>query len=470
MNIFQNILEALAPTPQSLPPVKIPVIDVGTELSLRAIDGAIFHCYVLVPVKDSGTNLARCKYILAVTNLQIIELSPHTSKVGIAVAVDAHDLQALAKLKFKKGEHGVLLLEYKNGKKLKLIMHDPSACVSYIKEKMQNVGIAGNVKTKEERNVENAEQYFERARDIERDFTLTASIDLIQQMMSLLRRSAEKYEEGNDKGYETVNKFIREFLQRGDVKAVLESSDNSTSVDPMSGGEIGSKEAFRDGQTANASNSANTASDPLSISDIPVVREHSHQPSPILSDSSVLLESVLIPVVHEKQGNNSVERTLATHESVSGDTKITGSEDVAAVARLESCDKEKSSTSADILQAGVSPYLGMDTEFINIDQALLYHIDEENEPELSNNQVTTSPTLNEHCELSAMLDNMTNELDSLIGSFKDPELQSGRMDTTNVGDSNCSSSSVEATFIEVSPMDPTENAAEKNSNSMPTTL
>lgn len=224
MDMFNNLLEILAPSPAPKEPIFNGVIEVGMEISIRAIRGEVFDCLILMPMNPPGKSMVRCKYLLAITDSQIVELYPHTTKPGVGVAAECHDLQALVKLKFKKGEDGILLLEYKNGKISKLVMDNPGVCVDQIKNKMKEVGINGSVKNRTDRIVEGAQGYFEQVKSIEKQFALSPSVEYVQEMMDLLRRATEKFAEVNDDNYLEVMKFIRIFLQRPDVIDVLEAS------------------------------------------------------------------------------------------------------------------------------------------------------------------------------------------------------------------------------------------------------
>eukprot|EP01032_Pedospumella_encystans_P035138 gene35138-39746_t len=193
MDYFNNLLEILAPSPAPKEPIKNQVLEVGAEVALRSIDGQMYNCTTLIPTRQPMSQQVRSKYILAITDTQIVELQPHSSKYGVAIVVEAHDLQALVKLKFKKGEDGILLLEYKNGKISKLYMEDPAVCVGHIKTKMREMGIDGSVKNKNEKIIENAQGFFFEAKKIETQFSLSPSVEYVQEMMDLLRKAAEKF-------------------------------------------------------------------------------------------------------------------------------------------------------------------------------------------------------------------------------------------------------------------------------------
>lgn len=203
------------------PSIRNPLLEVGAEVSLKQIDGQLFSCFTLVPVK-SGPNFVKCKYLIAVTNYQLVEMYPHPHKVGLAVTAQVHYLHTLAKLKFKKGDPGVLILEFKGNKVSKLIMRDPSSCVDYLKAKMKSMGIKGNLRPKNEKDIANAQNCFAKAKEIEASFASNPSVELIKEMMDLLRRAAEKFSEANDDSYREVTDFISRFLQRPDVVKMLD--------------------------------------------------------------------------------------------------------------------------------------------------------------------------------------------------------------------------------------------------------
>lgn len=208
-------------------PIKNPMVEVGTEISLRSIDGQLFNCFTLVPVKKGGSNYVKCKYLLAVTDFQLVEMYPHPNKIGMAVTSHVHPLSALGKLRFKKGDPGVLILEFKSGKVSKLIMKDPETCVEFLKAKMKQVGIKGNLKPKSEKDIANAQACFQRAKEIEAQFSVQPSIEVVREMMDLLRRATEKFSEANDATYTEVNEYIGRFLARLDVSKLLDENSAS---------------------------------------------------------------------------------------------------------------------------------------------------------------------------------------------------------------------------------------------------
>jgi len=364
----------LAPSPAPKEPIKNQVLEVGAEVALRSIGGQMYNCTTLVSVRQLMPQPVRSKYILAITDTQIVELQPHTSKYGVAIVVEAHDLQALVKLKFKKGEDGILLLEYKNGKISRLYMEDPAVCVGHIKTKMREMGIDGSVKNKNEKIIENAQGFFFEAKKIETQFSLSPSVEYVQEMMDLLRKAAEKFAEANDNSYTDVMGFIKKFLQRSDVNAVLDSKMSYPSI-------------------------------PHTDPEAPVVSLHA-----LLDDSKANKEPTEVNINKDK---------VDTYPEDAPRTPPHGS----SLATIPSSD----SLYTPLMDFSL-PLPDVDAELHTLQNALTYQFDEEDHlytPHYS--ALSSSPAKNvmsppcaEQCELTDMLDSMTNELDTLLHSFNEP--------------------------------------------------
>lgn len=404
---FSSLLEILSPSQAPKEPIHNPIIEVGTELPLRSIDGQIFNCAILVPMKNSET-FVRCKYILAITDLQIVELYPHSSKLGVAVAADVHELQALVKLKFKKGDQGILLLEYKNGKISKLLMDDPAVCVGHIKAKMHNMGINGSIKNKNEKIFENAQAFFHQAKEIETQFSLSPSVAHVQEMMDLLRKSAEKFGEVSDNSYMEVMDFIKKFLQRSDVSEVLDGTVGYTPLKMYRAeqGELEEKPPLKD----------DILSTPLA-------------PSRIVDHKNG--EGQLV----EKES----ETTAVFTPSTCAEAPVQGASPGSSAAHTPSAlTPTNASTPSALTPSGSHSYLlpDVDIELSSLRNALTYHLDEDDQhfdnyaelsdsahPDYIHSPGPKKPV--ERCELSDMLDSMTQEFDSLLNSFT----ETGKTDT-----------------------------------------
>ena len=226
--MFTLLNYILAPVERSLV-VKTPTLEIGAEYSVYSIAGTVFECCIMVPIKDGrgidSSKLIMCRYLLAVTDTQVIEMYPHASKSNTVITTEIHELKGLLKVKFKKAENhglGFIVLEYRGGKLSKLLMKDPSLCVEFIKEKMSMIGMHSAVKSKHENELNNALAYFNLAVEFETSFSLNPSIESIKEMMELLKKAAEKFDAINDESYIAVLQYIKSFLQRADVIKILD--------------------------------------------------------------------------------------------------------------------------------------------------------------------------------------------------------------------------------------------------------
>ena len=194
--------------------------EMGNEILMQNIVGQLFYCQRLHNVTNVKSNR-----VLAVTQMQIIEMAVNPFKNGFGTVLEVHDLEGLTKVKFKKTSSGVLTLTFTGSNVLQYVMTDPTSCVDYIKVKMQLIGMRGDL-TKSvlhTKHIETANSFFEATKEIEAQFSLNPSYKLIEKIMDLLREAVEQFAEGSDDRYMSVIKHIQIFLQRADVTEVLDS-------------------------------------------------------------------------------------------------------------------------------------------------------------------------------------------------------------------------------------------------------
>lgn len=200
--------------------------ETGNEILMRNISGKIFYCQRLHNVTNVKSNR-----VLAVTQMQIIEMAVNPFKTGFGTVLEVYNLEGLSKIKFKKTSSGVLTLTFNSNNVLQYVMTDPISCVDYIKIKMQLIGMKGDL-TKSlihSKHIESATSFFEATKEIEAQFSLKPSYKLIEKIMDLLREATEQFAEGSDDRYLSVIKHIQKFLQRADVTRIL---DLGPTVDP----------------------------------------------------------------------------------------------------------------------------------------------------------------------------------------------------------------------------------------------
>ena len=193
--------------------------ETGNEILMRNISGKTFYCQRLHNVTNVKSNR-----VLAVTQMQIIEMAVNPFKTGFGTVLEVYNLEGLSKIKFKKTSLGVLTLTFNSNNVLQYVMTDPISCVDYIKIKMQLIGMKGDL-TKSlihSKHIETATSFFEATKEIEAQFSLKPSYKLIEKIMDLLREATEQFAEGSDDRYLSVIKHIQKFLQREDVTRILD--------------------------------------------------------------------------------------------------------------------------------------------------------------------------------------------------------------------------------------------------------
>lgn len=227
--------------------VRVDEVEVGELINPQHVDAEVFPSFAIVLDSLSGQTSIGEKRLVGVSRKQIFELAPSTRGNNLMSVVDAHPLDALAKLRFRKGDEkksGLLMLELKSGTVLKYVLRDPLPCVEVVRNQMAALGIAGNV-TRAAGNssrfaeIKTAQELFQRASDIAQNFTNNSStIDLVREMMDVLRVATEKFAAANDGQYSDVQRFAREFLSRSDVLQILDAAA-ANSVNEESSSHVG---------------------------------------------------------------------------------------------------------------------------------------------------------------------------------------------------------------------------------------
>eukprot|EP01041_Mallomonas_annulata_P000207 gene207-375_t len=192
----------------------------GMEISLLQIEGTLFECSPILLNFTEHMPIVSKKRFLAITNTQIIDLAPHPSKRNYATSLETHNLESLAKLKFRRGE--LISFQFKNDRIVKYRMTNSSECVDHIKMIMMKMGIKGQQKTgKAINNVTTAEGLLEKIENLTNKFSASPSHALVEEVMSLLREAVEKFSEAGDMRFQHIIVQIQEFLQREDVVRIL---------------------------------------------------------------------------------------------------------------------------------------------------------------------------------------------------------------------------------------------------------
>lgn len=214
------------------PTLRVDEVEIGSLVLKDCLDADLFPSFAVVLDSLSGHSSIGEKRFVGVSVKQVFELSVSDRGGGWLFVQDAHPLDALAKLRFRKGDEkksGLLMLELKSGTTLKYLLRDPLPCVDAIRRQMNANGITGNV-TRAVGNstrfveIKNAQEVFQRAAEISANFGDRPNIELVREMMDILRIATEKFAAANDLQFEQVQQFARGFLQRADVLAVLDTA------------------------------------------------------------------------------------------------------------------------------------------------------------------------------------------------------------------------------------------------------
>lgn len=197
----------------------------GMSLDLGSVTsnmGRFFECNIL----ENNTILRHRNRLLLVTQQQIIVLTPNPFKKGEGSILQVYDIEDLEKLRFKRGTNGILSLSFKpSGTECKFVMTGAYDCVEYIKYQMSKRGIEGSHTTKNSgggtQSLQSAEAFMETTKDLIAHYSVEPSVQLITEIMELMRESAEKFGANSDDRYLTVVQDIKSFLQRPDVTDLL---------------------------------------------------------------------------------------------------------------------------------------------------------------------------------------------------------------------------------------------------------
>jgi len=221
--------------------------------------------------------------LLVVTPSQIAEVTP-LDKLGFGLVDDVFALEDLVKLRFKRGEDGVLSMTFKDERVVNFLMANASQAVEKIKLHMQKLGVEGThtQNSGSLKQVASAEAFLTAAQQMMDEFDRNPSHKMISNLMELFKEAAERFGQASDDRYLSVIALIQGFLQREDVVAVLElryeqqqhhrknepqtapqsssSSSNSSSSSSSSGGSSSSSSSSSSGSSGSSSSGSSEVS------------------------------------------------------------------------------------------------------------------------------------------------------------------------------------------------------------------
>jgi hypothetical protein len=426
--------------------------EIGNIVSLRVFEASYtFDCHRLVIDLETKTKaISRDIFKLVITNKQLILLQPLPNQPYFGRITEVYELQALGKLKYHKSQAGtpgrtnsnkpqlgLLIMELKTGKVINYAMSDPLPAVEVLKQRMQDLGITGNITrpAKTRRIIANAQHCLEQSKEIQLKFSLEPSLALIEEMMDLLKTATEKFAEANEsEAFAASIEEIHRFLQRDDVRRILDAHAKSQ------------QEPKRETQPAGMS--ASTTTDLLgleddslttsqgqkerenvmqeSLLDTPLPPVRATETAPDTESASLLVRRnmtdlpFLSPVLWKSKSNEEMDPELVRsvkHELLSAmSPRPFRVEEDAEVRELHA----KALTFEDIDMTD----LDLENE-LGHDEMNLLDIESNTWTSGSNNVIVSSQTDTDLHDLSAMLEDMDNELQELLSGGSNSSTAAG---------------------------------------------
>lgn len=200
--------------------------EVGNELDLRNFDGVAFACLVLHEENQTSSG----KRVFLLSRNHAIDSIPMHHKPGVVIIKEVHDLSAICSIKYSRGSYGRLILLFKSGASLLYKIKNASNCADTIVSYLDKLGIDGNLHKRSifaTEQVSKAEEILKKTKELEVQFSLSPSIQLIQELVDLLREAAERFDAASDERYDVAIKTIQKFLSRADVVNLLDKNDSA---------------------------------------------------------------------------------------------------------------------------------------------------------------------------------------------------------------------------------------------------
>jgi hypothetical protein len=178
-----------------------------------------FHCKHLDEINEGNI-------ILLITNNQIIEINND-------IIVKINNLSDIKKLKFSKGNKGIIDIYYSDANEVRYYINEPTICMDYIKIKMSTIGIKGktiipssNISKKKLKKIQTAQAFYDTTILLQNKFNIRPKFEYIIEIMDLMREACERFSAANDPRYIVVIKQIQKFLQKPIVVQILDECKN----------------------------------------------------------------------------------------------------------------------------------------------------------------------------------------------------------------------------------------------------
>lgn len=200
-------------------------LEIGQETDLNQCGGDHFPCNRIIESLIYGK--AKKQRIFVISNeSSMYELSPCLLAQGKAIVVEVFDFQLLNKLKVKR-ESRILTLFFNNGKVIIYELQMVDTCVNSITRAMERRDMESILQKRRQvlsGPVDLMDSYLRVIKRLEAEFCVIPTIDLVHEIMNLLRQAVEYSSANSDinqETYKSVVQYTQQFLRRDDVVRVL---------------------------------------------------------------------------------------------------------------------------------------------------------------------------------------------------------------------------------------------------------
>ena len=230
-------------------------LEIGQEICLSTLSGDRFNCLRIVEQSSFfNSNTIKKPCIFLITPWQqllelvlTIDINDKTDYNDKGIVSEVFPLETLLKLKTKQSKY--LTLYYTNNKVItyELIDNNITQCIDCIRQAMATINTESIVKSKLSPKPESnqlIDSYFKVIKSLIAEFTLTPSMDIINDIMNLLKQTCELTNgsyistsetktkgQNYDQKHIVIVQYVQQFLQRDDVIQVLNNhTSHSTST------------------------------------------------------------------------------------------------------------------------------------------------------------------------------------------------------------------------------------------------
>lgn len=169
---------------------------------------------------------------LMVTDTHLIELRSNKLNIGSAYVTFMHPISSLSKLKFRRQESISLFFKEAPEDAMIYMCPDSADAVQQIQGVLKRHGVKGkHTNAATQRAIQNALNIVAEIQEKEKALDENPSVDKVDEIMSLYRQAAERFETAGDARHEEVMNHMRKFLKKPKIVEILEGSGAGSASD-----------------------------------------------------------------------------------------------------------------------------------------------------------------------------------------------------------------------------------------------